>query len=489
MAAVTQRSAACRAARLDEAIKAGDAPCSCVASRPPRGVFKREMTLKLDTSRAIRTLDEKLALVKAIHDAPRSEPELEWVEWKSTWDLTRTAHKFETAKHVLGFGNRMVQAAQQTCEGCAYFLAGVEPQNLCGTTPLDPSPLTQALRRYIAAHHPRWSPDYVEVDGKAVLIITVEASRAGDRACTLQHGYENFEKGAVFVRRHGQTVRPDQIEVAALEDRFAAHHEATIGLVLERDDEPSRELKLLAIDDASRAEWIRNEEAGLLASLPTPPQPRPPGSIGALAAGLGSLPSFSMESRSKDGFREEVANYVEHADTRWYRLLAEKSFERQDSALVLRLKNTTSENYSDVEVIVDVPAGLRAYDSLSDLEDELHPPEPPEPWGTSIIRGIYDHAPDLSHLIRKPEPEVEADRDGEPIQVIFTVPAVRPKESISLPLAFVLSGDEAIMGQTVEFRWSLTTRSTSGTADDNFRYRIADNPINHAPSLILDQNA
>jgi hypothetical protein len=107
------------------------------------------MTLKLDSSRAVRTLDEKIALIEAIRDAPASEPELNWVEWKAAWSLTTTAHKFETSKHVLGFGNRSVEDALQWCEGCGYFLAGVEPQNLCGTAPIDPSPLTQALRRYV----------------------------------------------------------------------------------------------------------------------------------------------------------------------------------------------------------------------------------------------------------------------------------------------------------------------------------------------------
>jgi hypothetical protein len=78
--------------------------------------------------------------------------------------------RFETVRHVLGFGNRTVLAAQSTFEGCAYLLAGVEPGNLVGTKVVDPADLDNQLSDYIAPGQPRWSPHYVTVHGKSVMV-------------------------------------------------------------------------------------------------------------------------------------------------------------------------------------------------------------------------------------------------------------------------------------------------------------------------------
>ena len=65
------------------------------------------MALSIDISRALRTRWELHRLVEAIRDAPAGEPETDWVEWKTVFDLDNdVAHRFETAKHILGFGNR-----------------------------------------------------------------------------------------------------------------------------------------------------------------------------------------------------------------------------------------------------------------------------------------------------------------------------------------------------------------------------------------------
>lgn len=96
------------------------------------------MPLNLDMTRALRTYGELLDLVKAVRDAPAGEPETDSVEWKSAWDLSSAKYKFETARHILGFGNRTVVAAQGMFEGCAYLVAGVEPGNVVGIEKLDP---------------------------------------------------------------------------------------------------------------------------------------------------------------------------------------------------------------------------------------------------------------------------------------------------------------------------------------------------------------
>src|SRR4051794_22029323 len=86
------------------------------------------VALALDTTRALRTLPELRALVEAVRDAPRSEPETDALEWKRGLDLASKAEdRFNLARHVLGMGNRTPVVASRTFEGCAYLLVGVEP--------------------------------------------------------------------------------------------------------------------------------------------------------------------------------------------------------------------------------------------------------------------------------------------------------------------------------------------------------------------------
>lgn len=116
------------------------------------------MTLNIDTSRALRTPGELVALVEAVRDARAAEPETDSVEWKSDWDITDAAVRFETVRYILGFGNRTVFAAETNFEGCAYLLAGVEPGNLVGAPVVDPADIDDQLSNYILPGQPRWSP-------------------------------------------------------------------------------------------------------------------------------------------------------------------------------------------------------------------------------------------------------------------------------------------------------------------------------------------
>src|SRR4051812_8868784 len=147
------------------------------------------MALSVNRTHALRTRSELISLVSAIRDASSSEPETDSVEWKSHWDLGRAETRFETARHVLGFGNRSLNLAGRDFEGCAYFLAGVEPGNLVGVSAVDSAELDDQLSRYILPGAPRWTPTYISIEGKDVLILLIEAPQPGDPICTLQKGF------------------------------------------------------------------------------------------------------------------------------------------------------------------------------------------------------------------------------------------------------------------------------------------------------------
>jgi hypothetical protein len=444
------------------------------------------VALRLDTSRSLRGYDDQTALAEAIRDASAAEQELDWVEWKTDWDLTSAKGQFQTAKHVLGFANRSVASAERQCDGCAYLVAGVAPQKVVGTAVIDAANLSQALRKYIAPGEPQWSPAYVTIDEKDVLVITVEAPRPGDRIRTLRKTYGNFALGTVFVRRHGQTEQADPIELRSLEDRRAAKADHHVGLLIERADEPSRPLRLLVTDESARASWIASEESSLLNTLPPPPNRSDP---------FSSLMSFQTptnvglgDRRGEDGFHEEVAEYVRNADRRWYFLLCARGFERGVNGAQLVLRNETKENYSEVRVVLSVPDDLTCWSSAEDLKGHAQPPDRPLPYGADTI-GNFASALVPRGALRQhvqTEPEVEASRTPK-AEVVFTIPQVRPGYTIELPHFFVLGNDAKALGEVREFRWSLTTRSHSGDAEGTIRYTIAPNPIDLAPEIATDQ--
>ena len=178
-----------------------------------------DVALPIRTDLALRTPVELEALVRAIYQAPSGEPETDSLEWKGPWDLSDADDRFETARHILGFGNRTVAAASTAFEGCAYLLAGVEPGVLSGVPQIDPAEIDDQLCKYILHGQPRWTPHYCTVDGKRVLVLVIEAPREGDPIFTLQREYRNARPGRVFIRRHGKTEEAGPADIRALEAR------------------------------------------------------------------------------------------------------------------------------------------------------------------------------------------------------------------------------------------------------------------------------
>ncbi len=176
----------------------------------------RGVALAIDMSRPARTPSDRYALVDAVLQASTHEQETSWVEWKRELDIAgNTRDRFAVAKAIIGFGNRHPDRARQMVGGCGYLLVGVEPQSLVGVQPHDSAAMENWVSPYVGARGPQWNPEYVEHSGKQVLVITVEAPCWGDRIHRLEKGHDNFEAGAIFIRRHGLTERPNSQELDA----------------------------------------------------------------------------------------------------------------------------------------------------------------------------------------------------------------------------------------------------------------------------------
>lgn len=202
------------------------------------------MPLQLDMSRAFRTHDQLASLVGAVLVAA-VEDESRAIEWKANYeDLTSSEASFAIARAILGMANRPVSVAQTAFEGVGYLLVGVEPTALVGQVVPDSAELLNAVRRYTGHGWPLWDPRSVTVDGKNVLIITIDPPRAGDRFALLQKSYQPrrgqlVPEGTVFVRQPGATERASRADLEMLQDRLldGVAAEAKVSRAAERDRE------------------------------------------------------------------------------------------------------------------------------------------------------------------------------------------------------------------------------------------------------------
>src|SRR5580704_4500936 len=105
------------------------------------------MAVMLDTSRALRTPEDRLTLVRAVVGA-MAEDELDWIEWKIAGDLVSKGTAGTIARHVLGLANRMPGRARLQAEGCGYLIMGAEPGSMPGIVPADPAVFCPLVQSY-----------------------------------------------------------------------------------------------------------------------------------------------------------------------------------------------------------------------------------------------------------------------------------------------------------------------------------------------------
>lgn len=180
------------------------------------------MALDLDVSRPLRGIDGRRDLVNAIVGAHSSE-ESEWLEWKTELDLNTKPGCFHVAKAILGMANRPVEVAARTCGGFGYVAVGVEPENLAGVGMPDPSQWIDRVEVYLKREiGPSWEWMIVPVDGKDVLVVTVDPPQDGDPPWPLRKELDTYRSGTLFVRKPGKTEPALAEDVDALGRRMLA---------------------------------------------------------------------------------------------------------------------------------------------------------------------------------------------------------------------------------------------------------------------------
>jgi hypothetical protein len=459
--------------------------------------------LNIDSSRALRRPSELASLVQAILGASPND-ESTWVEWKNGLVPSDKAGQVAIAVNILGMANRSPDAAAQHAEGFAYVVIGAEPGDCGGVTEIDPADLDSGLQRYLGSEGPHWSPLYLTVQGKSVLVITIDPPRRGSRMFTLQKEFDKYRAGAVFIRRPGKTIQAEPGDIRMLEDRYLAADQPIalrVGPIGADDSVVIRPVgNLHGVLDAWEAR-IRRE------LIPPPPPPKQ----GSDSAGLEFSELFAQVSqnvnmvnsflddfwdrdqRTDAEFEEEVTEYLKMSRDYYEHLALARLSERNVSQLRLKLGNASDRYYADVRVKVVVPAPTYALE-LNELVSSL-PRAPTRPKGRGARTGKLPYSfgaenlymPALSSSPLNHSPSFDIEHDGNGTIVTYDFRGIRAEDRITLDPALLLISS---MGMAADrnISWSVTTSSVDGVARGSFTARTGE-PIDAAdlvPELLAE---
>jgi hypothetical protein len=163
-----------------------------------------------DNFDATKSFRGTVALTELVRYIERTDPnnETDWLEWKVGLDLTTPEGRFQVAKQILGFANRSPERAAVHAAGCGYVVLGVEPGNLAGQEPIDPAALADGLVAYVGADGPRWTPIWLSIDTKRVLVIEVGPPAAAIRSTRSESSGATLGRRVTSTREWSGTCPP-----------------------------------------------------------------------------------------------------------------------------------------------------------------------------------------------------------------------------------------------------------------------------------------
>lgn len=437
------------------------------------------MPLGIPTDRAFRLRHELCALVRAIRDAPSSEMEQDWIEWKAAEKLLASSCLGEIARLVIGFANRSPEEAARIVGGCAYLLIGVEPGRLASAEVIDSAQLGQGLELYLGTDGPQWRPDYVEVDGNTVLVVTVEAPRRGDRIHMLLKEYQkgdeekskkkSYPAGTVFVRKNGRTVHPpDPATMNMLQDRLL---DRNVQVEVDVSLSPGSAATIVAFDanpDRIRA-WLDRERRRLLASVEAEENLRDKNRWAQqFIPGIAGIRTGSIvgtgDRRLPEEYRDEVDKYLVQAEIQLPARARALAVEKVAPTLEVWVTNGTDHNFQDVQVEIIFMGPVAGYVDQREIWKDVDFPTAPNIYGTetsfeSMINYVGLRRPSESALDRG-----WANNTPGRCRIQFQPINLRPRYSVRLPSFRLLAEPEAA-GTTLTGVWYATSTSADGVKE------------------------
>ena len=258
--------------------------------------------------------------------------------------------------------------SKQWAGGCSYLVIGAEPGNIRGVSPIDNENFHAGVSRFVR-ETVRWSPQYIQHEGKQVLVITVEPPEYGDQIVAMLTSYQSHErgtygcrKGDVFLRRYGRTDLAGQEDYDMLVRRFAASSEQASGISVQILDTVTAIPVACGSDDITT--WCERQEHALLASLEQDTH-----------SGIGSALLANLEKRSPDEYRRQVASYLTQMASLIPSISRAMAIMDRAPSMQLMVINETEHNFTGIRVEVAIEGDIWAYRSAEDAKPEI--PSPP----------------------------------------------------------------------------------------------------------------
>jgi hypothetical protein len=477
--------------------------------------------LNLDLSKPLRSLPRLDELVRAVRGAQASTQEQPFVEWKSEGDAADKKWRAELAKQVLGMANRDPDAAVAWFGGCAYVLLGVAPGELNGTRVHDSADIERWLAPYVGRtpDGPEWISTYVEVEGKHVLVLTVEPPTPGNPIWSCHKEFLADPKapgdgprvvlreGGVYVRHKASTEEANSADLAMLQRRLLGSRRRIGGIsVLLTSD--SRAVPA-DVNPETVAGWAERERKALEPPPPPPPKPkaeprtidfdelRANSSLRSTAEMLASIQesaaaalqaaSFGYEpdKRTRKDYDKEVETYMGKATKAMPSFVLRRMFDREMGKVTFLVRNDTDDPIRRLQIQVHISAdGVRAFDYGDLPEPEL--PKRPVILGkggrsrfaeinASLLSSL--RVPDYGYLSRNIVPSVgrgvRIDNSGS-VTLIFDPVDLLPHETVALAEVQLFTSLYHA-GTALAADWSARSLEASGVLPGNVEIPVEAN--------------
>jgi hypothetical protein len=445
------------------------------------------VALNIDVDRGLRRPADLVKLVEAVV-AGKDEDEADWVEWKSTLDLATPKGTFNLARQILGSAHRHPEQAARFMQGLGYVIVGAEPGSVEGVSPVDLAKLDASLETYLGSPGPVWGGVYVELQGKDVLVVTVEGPRWGDRFYPLAKTYQGQGKssgadaGTIFVRKQARTVPAGPGDIDMLQDRLVRGHQENQSLELVVDW-PAEPAELVALDMTSDTldEWLDHRRGAVLAMEPLK-RKRMEGEnpVGAMLA-----ETMTRDRRTREEYLQEVDAHLAKCRKAVKSGMLDKAAGRRLNLVALRVTNPTERNLPDVELTLRIDARAVAFEE--DREHDWELPKPPKAFGTpgkSLIWGLQSEAlvgplPVFYPRLLLPKPlrlnrKITID-SGNFITIELSLGDIRPKGVRTAEPFLLLVTEEP--RSTVNIAWSATSTRVDARQEGALALLVGDEAL------------
>lgn len=360
------------------------------------------------------------------------------------------------ARYVLGFANRHPDLALQHAQGTAYLVIGVEPGDVTGAEILDVADLGQRVTRY-AGHAPRWSPTYVQVDGRSVFIVTVEPPEWGEDFHVLQKDFGPYKAGRVFIRKIGKTEEAGPADMEMLRERMR-RKASPLAVEVEWNGQNPAVIPCVEMSAEDVRAWLDRQQAELLQSLGTE---LPDDLLLKL-----QHPYAYPEDRSPQEFREQVEEYLREVEP-YVPVRARAAFlDAFPRRYQLLLRNLTDKNYMRVRVDLSIPGAIWAYREKGDAWEDAGPSAPRAYGAVRYPDYLYPPSMTLPNLA----PPIVIDNGGSS-HLRFERVDLGPEDERPL-WSFYLVADGSLRGETVTCTWSARAENVDGVCRGEVQARV-----------------